>query len=105
MRIFLSTAIMTSLVAVWLFNAGDSEFMAKQAADKILSEQMEGESSVFDRIRDEGANSDECLPIRVGGMNQIDVEYLACSDLAISRDGESFSVSDELTVPEGLAVG
>jgi membrane-bound lytic murein transglycosylase D len=103
MKVFLSTAIIASLVAAWGFKAGESEFMAKPAADKLLSEQMEGESSIFDRIRDEGINSDECLPIRVGGMNQIDVEYLACSELAINRDRESFSVSDELTVPEGLA--
>lgn len=103
MRILLSTVIVSSVFVALSFRIGESQFMAKQAADKILSEQMEGEASIFNRVRDEGANSDECLPIRVGGMNQIDVEYLACSKLAINRDGDAFAVSDELTVPEGLA--
>ncbi len=103
MKTFLSIFMAATLISMLSFKAGTHEFLAKQATSQVLVEQMEGENVTFDRLLNQANMSDECLPIRVGGLVQIDVEYLACSAAAKDRDGEAFSVSDDLEVPAGLA--
>ena len=91
------------LVAFVSFQAGFRIFAAKQAVSQNLMIEMDREDSVFERMKGAVAKGDECLPIRVGGMGQIDLQYLACSDVALRRDGESFAVSESIVVPDGIA--
>jgi membrane-bound lytic murein transglycosylase D len=103
MKYFIITFSMAAMIAVLSFHAGIREYQAKQVVSQMLMEDMDRETSVFNRLKDQANLGDECIPIRVGGMSQIDVQYLSCSSSAFHHDGEAFAITDNFSVPEGIA--
>jgi membrane-bound lytic murein transglycosylase D len=76
---------------------------AKALSNPTMMNDMDREVAVFLRLKASMSKEEECLPVRVSGMGQIDVQYLSCSEIARIRDGESFRVSESITVPEGIS--
>jgi membrane-bound lytic murein transglycosylase D len=103
MRVFFSTFVAMSLVAVVAFQAGIKSFAAKQALNQSIMAEMDREATVFNRMKGTVSRGDECAPIRVGGKGQIDLQYLACSESALRLDGQGFDVSDNISVPSSIA--
>ncbi len=103
MRSFIYTSAMMAVVAAASYFVGMRHFAAKVAVSQTLMAEMDKEALVFSRVKTTVANGDECVPLRVGGLGQVDVQYLACSDSAFRRDGESFSPSEHLQVPTEIA--
>lgn len=71
-------------------------------SNSLLSE-MDRETVLFDKVSKMVEVKDDCVPVRVGGMGRIDVQYLACSMDAKRRDGQEYRISDDFIVPEGIA--
>jgi membrane-bound lytic murein transglycosylase D len=103
MRTFICTLALTASVAAASYYVGMRHFAAKVAVSQTLMADMDKEALVFSRVKTSVAGGDECVPLRVGGLGQVDLQYLACSDAAFRRDGEAFSPSDHLTVPPEIA--
>lgn len=76
---------------------------AKKNEANVVTQAMDRENEVFAKIRETVAKDNECMPVRVGGIGQIDIQYLACSDAARREDAQSFKVSDNIRVPKEIA--
>jgi membrane-bound lytic murein transglycosylase D len=70
---------------------------------KSLPTEMQRETLQFDKVSKLVTVKEECVPVRVGGMGFIDIQYLSCSDDAMRRDGEEYRISDDFVVPQGIA--
>ena len=103
MRTFFMTLFLSVVVAVASYKLGMRHFAAKVAVSQTLMAQMDREAAVFDKIRAAAAVGDECVPIRVSGFGQIELQYLGCSDVALRRDAEGFAVTDHVKVPAEIA--
>lgn len=68
-----------------------------------LMTEMNAEAIQFDRVSKVLPIKDDCVPLRVGGVGRIDIQYLACSAEAKSNDEEAYRISDNITVPQGLS--
>ena len=103
MKIFWYVLASLGLVAVVSYQAGVKSFSAKQAVSQTLMAEMDREAIVFDKMKSKVEIADECVPFRVGGLGQVDLQYLACSDQAFKQDAESFAVSENISVPKEIA--
>lgn len=95
-----------SLLTIVLFVAVSSidvVMYAKKPQSSGLMQTMDREHEVFVKIREVVAKDDECVPVRVGGLGQIDIQYLACSEAAQSNDAKSFKVSENIRVPQAIS--
>ncbi len=95
-----------SLLTIVLFVAVSSidvVMYAKKPVQAGLSHTMDREHEVFVKIREAMSKEEECVPVRVGALGQIDIQYLACSDAAFKQDAESFKVSENIRVPQAIS--
>lgn len=86
-----------------LFNVEDVRLAALPAGITAVMSEMDKEQGVFDRLSSTFASEDECVPVRVNGIGQIDVQYLGCSGEALQRDTEAFRITDNIEVPSGIS--
>ncbi len=103
MKTFFATLTLSATIAFASYYVGRRHFASKVAVSQSIMAVMDKEALVFDRVKSTVATGDECVPLRVGGLGQVDLQYLACSDVAFRRDGESFSPSENITVPPEIA--
>jgi membrane-bound lytic murein transglycosylase D len=103
MRTFFLTLILSLFVAITSYKLGVRHFAAKVAVSQTLMSEMDREALLFDRLKPVAAVGDECVPIRVSGFGQIDIQYLGCSEAAMKNDGEGFSASEHIVVPAEIA--
>ncbi len=103
MRVFLVSLVGLGGLAALAVQAGMSEFDARRPLNPIITTEMNREVEIFTRMSKSVARGDECVPIRVGGRGQIDLQYLSCSDAAFVKDGQGFRISENISVPQSIA--
>lgn len=103
MRIFLVTLVGLGGLAALAVQARITQFEARRPLNPIITDEMNRETEIFARMSMSVARGDECVPIRVGGRGQIDVQYLGCSPAAFEKDGQGFRISENISVPQSIA--
>lgn len=103
MRFFIITLSAVFGLAILSFQLPQTNFFARRGLDANISREMDRETDVYTRMSASIARGNECVPIRVGGRGQVDLQYLSCSPSAFRRDGEAFQVSENISVPKSIA--
>jgi membrane-bound lytic murein transglycosylase D len=98
-----SVLILLGLIIYVAISSADVVMFAKAPGQSSLSILMDRENELFHKIKVAVSKDDECVPVRVGGLGKIDVQYLACSDFAFKQDSASFQVTQNIRVPEPIA--
>lgn len=68
-----------------------------------LMTEMDRETQQLEKMTRMIPMRDDCAPIRVGGVGRIDIQHLSCSAEAKAKDGQSYRISENIAVPEGIA--
>jgi membrane-bound lytic murein transglycosylase D len=102
-RFFFLTLFLVGGLAIYSFQIPSSPLSARKALDPAITMDMDQETEIYKKMAALVAPGDECVPIRVGGRGQVDLQYLACSSVAFRRDAQGFKVSDNLSVPQSIA--
>lgn len=103
MRFFIITLSAVCGLAILSFQLPQTNFFARRSLDTNIAREMDRETDVFTRMSASIARGNECVPIRVGGRGQVDLQYLSCTPSAFRRDGEAFQVSENISVPKSIA--
>ena len=103
MRVFWVSLVCLGGLAALAVQARMGEFEARRPLNPIITAEMNRETEIFTRMSKSVTRGDECLPIRVAGRGQIDLQYLGCSDSAFKRDGQGFRISENISVPQSIA--
>lgn len=88
---------------VWLAAPFSAAAESSLGVSNSLLSEMDREIVLFDKVAKQVDVKDDCVPVRVGGMGRIDVQYLACSEEALRRDGQEYRISNDFIVPQGIA--
>lgn len=92
-----------ALSLLWIAVPAHAVVDSTLGTSNSLSSEMEREALLFDKVSKMVEVKEECVPVRVGGLGQVDIQYLSCSDDAMRRDGEEYRISDDFLVPQGIA--
>lgn len=96
------TSLFVGLSILSLGSVASAAVVPPGMSQSLMTE-MEHEAMQFEKVSKLLPIKDDCVPLRVGGVGRIDFQYLACSDQARENDGVSVKISENITVPEGLA--
>lgn len=66
-------------------------------------QELERTAASYDQASRKLEDSPVCSHVHVGSVGQINIIYLHCPDEALVRDGESVVLSENFTVPSGIA--
>lgn len=103
MRVFAVSFIVLGGITAATLYSDINPLPARRPLDPVLTAEMDRETAVFKKVLHSVATGDECVPIRVGGKGQVDLQYLGCSDDAFKQDGRGFKVSENITAPQSIA--
>ena len=78
-------------------------FAKKRTHGGSSHKELEQQASLYNQTLAERSERPICSPVTVAREGQVNIIYLHCSDEALARDGEGVKISENFSVPDGIA--